>query len=1106
MAPADRQQARVTTPVAKESNKEGVKSPEKTRPQSSTKAPVKTSVPKRPLTTPRAPSFTASRERAKLPVSPSAAVEKKPIGGGQSPKPSTHVRTVSKPSVRRPESRLRNVQAPDKAPTSSGDTRVEAGPSNEDGEGTAAGDEDKPQISERENQRKDAEIVELKSLLEDARSESEAQENSQADHLQQLKSKSQEMGRLADYVHELETKIQSLQEKHDIEARENNQRHRQELESIRASPKQANGQEVNDEDRLAEPTRKMSEEVDFLKRTHDHELKEADTRHAQQLKKAVQQQKQQVEEALEKQRNLQEEALIHEEESKAMQSEKERNIEEAAAINKQKLDAALKVQQELQGELQQCRQQIEEDAKQSQQKLQENVSKYEAQLEDANITHRNDITQRTELHQRELNEANMNHEERFKQAFADHEKSLVEARNVQRELEDAARDQEQRLQATLSKREKDLNQRIQDLQHLREEAMGQVQQLTEAVTRLEKEKTSMAAEHDQNMKEAQAKHKASTEQELSQNQNETSELRCQLQESIQETALLKNTLEKARTDQESADENLSRKHKEGLEQSSAKHEQEVLQLNQEKSAALADNARLSTTLENILSEVEDAKKAATSKYDAELQGMKTSHAQELEKLSKESESATEEIHSLRKQSKTYEQELLDLRNKKAYAGVEVTKFKAAMTDMTVKHNASEQLALEHHEKELHDQASTHHQEMGQLRTENDKLKTKHSAEIEKQSSRHTQELQSQHSAHQREIGSLESDLSTLRDSMKELEASISAGSSRLSTEHQEQLQGLVSKHTQELESSRNENKTTFNELSQLRSQLMSTDAKHRKAISSYQQESEQAAAHHEQELAHLRSQYEVACGEAAALKAALQEADQEASKVMEDRTRLQEQNLNAIRDERDNIIEVNTATEGRNKDLVVEGAALSEEITDLRKALEGRTQEYENMINKHEDVLRDMLTSQHKTRALEEELSTAMKQTNSKFEHELQQLRTEDMQMANQFDSKQQSHDHEIQTFLTAERDAALAGLKSAKEELTMLKSQHADTSQNLHSDLRRYMSLLGRQHSTDVDDLEALRSDMTRDAAKREDDWRRHEERSASISDDLEKTIAAFA
>jgi len=502
------------------------------------------------------------------------------------------------------------------------------------------------------------------------------------------------------------------------------------------------------------------------------------------------------------------------------------------------------------------------------------------------------------------------------------------------------------------------------------------------------------------------------------------------------------------------------------------------------------------------------------------------------------------------QASEYGKEIDLLREQKDSTAAELDTIRATLREMETKHNEAGRAMSSQHDQKFRDQAAEHGQEIDNLRKEKEATATEldalratlqvieanHNATSKAVSFGHEQKLRDQASQHETHARSLRGELDTaveeaknLRSEMKTLDEKHSEAARKASMGHAHELQDAAKSHEEELSQLRSEHRKVVAETKSLKTQLEAAEQDQNKSTTE-----------------------------------ALLEFEKERTTVLTQRDALRIERDTLVT-ERDAALAQKAESEASQKLKESEKQDILRDAAVWRRALDGQKRECEELHEKHEAALHKVSSLQESIKGIDDENGHAANQTTLELQDELEHLRNKHKAVFETLTSLQQSFNR-----LTKERDESSAQIASlgstlenleakhtaanealltshqttlrelhsahetstvqlatlqqtttdltkaldeARKEIAALKQQLADrpsedlaTNGNLHADLHRYISVLRRQYKTDVADIEALKTDMDEESARREEQWRRGVQAREGTERELRGVMAAFA
>ena len=537
-----------------------------------------------------------------------------------------------------------------------------------------------------------------------------------------------------------------------------------------------------------------------------------------------------------------ESALTLKGEFQRLQTQHKRELDEAVAAASAQVEAA---QADRDGLIQSRDKEIKE--------MSELVQELQEKIEKAHQADKNELREAEERHQKEIKDKFEIHERELQETASKHQEALRdEASQYELKLQDeAARFGE--LQQSVSKLE----------QELRDAAARHVKEMDDAKT-----------EHQKTLLGTTEGHERMSRDTTSKNQKEMNDLISKHQEE----------LENARTRSKQISEESTKNHQQEIETLKASHKEELEAATSRQEKALMDAAaEYRQKYQSLETKHLEEVKTAADKGEEESRTLSAKHQQIVQDLNAKFESQIEEAMATSKQDsgnaaiqnqEAIESMIAKHRDESADAVSQIEILKAeeerhqqALADLAMTHNQEIEHTALKHQQELHEMIAGHSQELVEAKTKYQELE---SASLVKD-----QSLREAAKQHEDDVGRLQNQLQAavgsaalLETTLRDLNLQRQESDTEATLKHEQELRTANHKYEEELESLRTIYATAVEEIDSLRRKLQDVEHEQSQKV--------------EEELQSLRTIYAGAVEEATALRRKVEALDQERSEAVEE--------------------------------------------------------------------------------------------------------------------------------------------------------------------------------------------------------------------------------
>lgn len=521
--------------------------------------------------------------------------------------------------------------------------------------------EAKESVSSLKDEFQGLQIKHKRELDEAATAESAKMEAIRVEHDELLQSRDEEIKKMSDLVQELQGKVEKAQQAEQAELKEAKTKHEQELQNKVEQHEQelrdatTKHQQVLQDDathyeqelrnattryeELLEKVTTLEEGLRDATAKHVQEMADAKDAHQTILCDATQRHEQEYRELGSKHQQEEEDLMLtHHEEIKTARTRNEKASGDSAAEHQQEIDALIaKHKEELETAAVRQEQALGDAAAKYQQESQAVEAKHLEELRTATMRDEHDSETLTTKHQHEIQAVIAKHQEELREIFTTSEQGLG---NV-------AITNQQAIETIRAKHQDELASAASQIDELKAVTQGHQQELGDVGTSHEQELERVNHRHFQELRGATSRY----DQELAEASAKYKEL-----------------------------EDKSLRKEENLQEAAQRHEEETARLQNLLETAAGNVASLETTLRDLSFQKEDSCRETASKYEQELRAATLKYEEELQSLRTIYATAVEEITALRqtlqdveqKQSEAVEEELQSLRTIYATAVEEIT--------------------------------------------------------------------------------------------------------------------------------------------------------------------------------------------------------------------------------------------------------------------------------------------------------------------------------------------------------------------------------------------------------------------------------------------------
>ncbi|KAL9128879.1 MAG: hypothetical protein Q9217_002536 [Psora testacea] len=749
--------------------------------------------------------------------------------------------------------------------------------------------------------------------------------------------------------------------------------------------------------------------------------------------------------------------------------------------------------------------------------------------------HEEDLADKASKHQQELRDVIAGNDDRAKEIRARHVQELDENTAVHRRLMgEVGKRQEQELCEAVARVEQTLQEERSTSAQERENILSKHRQELEVLSGQEKSSGEIALRHQEEIRELQKVHEQNLEDADSRHAQQLKKAALLHKQQFDEACQERQELQEKISKLEQEMENNSMRHKEELDKTTTTYKAEID----------AATSKLDTLQERIQRH-QDQEKDTSQRFDREIKQTRERYEKQNEEMALINKRELEKMVSSHKGeyadvASKHEQTVRDISSKLEAKTEEASSLRAVLEKADLERNSADSNLSVKYEQDLKAASAKYERELGNLCDDKTAL---------------TEQLHMLRAA-------LEDAKGMHEEELKRLTSSCEQKLEDQARRYEKDMHGQSIKHGQEFSKLREQYKSAASEAEKLQTNIKDLESLHtetaRQAVSDHEKQLQEMAAKHEEELIRLRNEHQAVHAQMAPLNIRIEAAEDEKSKAIADLYLKFERDLETIRKERDDAIALKAKSDSNQKLADLEEKDLVSSAQQLRRALDTKAAEHEELLAKHKGVSKEVaelkallektesadddgkandmvVTYKQEVRQLREQHMGAVKelakaqqtlknltqerdeasQKAASHEAALNHLKENHAQAIKALSTQHQEaldqvrSDHEATltklSALQIEQVAVLKELESLKQsslaEREATKEPPANTDQ-LHADLRKYMATLKRQYGTDVADLEALKKDIDAEGEKREEAWRKQEEMRAVIAAELEKLL----